>query len=507
MNFNPINNEIHMYIADEEVVCDQEIQVTEKLLNTSSTVLYNCYPKSWDIEKDYTKFYFPKDYSKFELMINNQKVFRGVVKRSGAINLSPFAPHYAKLQVLDLKTFLSEGFQLNFVLKDVTIKQAIQEIINAYADYDFTMGNINIGNKENEIIKNYNCNEKTPYDCLSYIADLTQSVWKTRYVDTLVFGEKIAIDFYSYENLPNGQHILYDKKYCDDNSIISITHSFDSDDYRNVQVVTADEVESNLTIENDFIVSGTEESFELDEPVANIKSVVLAGNNLTFGVDSEAINYDLTYKYDSNVVKLNKTNIAGTILKIEYYPVVAGRQKMKNSVEINRIATQNDNLGEIARYEKRDEAYSSQELGKIAQSYLYFKGKPLIELEVKTLNNDMWNVGDTCYFDNNNIEALEDLNGSYIVKAKNTQIIQNNADNTANVFYTYTLINNFNFESAINFFDNQRAKRIGNINDGEFINRYIDFDKNVNIIFNGFTTENLVVEAQNELEAELEFNL
>lgn len=503
MNLNAVNNSIQMFIAGEEVVCDKEIQIAEKLLNTSSTALYNCYPKSWETDKDYvSRFYFPKDYSKFELKINNVTAFKGVVKRSKPVNLSPFQPHWASLQVLDYKTFLSEGNQLNFVLKDVTIRQAIEQILEAYEGYNFIVGNLNIGDKANEVIKNYNCNEKTPYDCLNYIADLTQSVWLTRYD-----GDNIAIDFYSYDNLPSGKYILYDKEYFNTNSIVSVEYSFDSDDYRNVQIVTAEEVESNITIENQFIVNGVEETFTLDEPVSNIQSVTLAGNPITFGVEEENVNYGLYYKYNSNQVKLATTNIAGTVLKINYYPVVNGRQKLKNPVEINRIATQNSNIGEIARYEKRDEAYTSQELGQIAQSYLYFKGKQAVELEVKTLNNDMWNVGDTCYFDNKNIEALEDLVGNYIVKSKNTQIIQNNADNTAQIFYEYVLINNFNFESAVNFFDNQRAKRIGNINDGDFINRYVDFEDSVNIIFDGFTTEDLVVEAQNELEAELEFNL
>ena len=503
MNLDAVNNEIHMYIAGEEVVCDKEIQVAEKLLNTNSTALYNCYPLSWEEDKDYvSRFYFPKDYSKFEMVINGVVAFKGVIKRSAPIDLSPFKPHWAKLQVLDYKTFLSEGNQLNFVLKDVTIRQAIEQILEAYEGYNFVVGNLNIGDKENDVIKNYNCNEKTPYDCLSYIADLTQSIWLTRYD-----GDNIAVDFYSYDRLPSGKYILYDQNYCRNNSIVSINFSYDSDDYRNVQIVTAEEVQSNITLQNQFIVNGTEQIFLLDEPVSNIESVTLAGNSITFGVEETGVNYDLYYKYNSNQIKLSKYNIAGTLLRINYYPVVNGRQKLKNPVEINRIADQNNNIGEIARYEKRDEAYTSQELGQIAQSYLYFKGKQAIELEVKTLNNDMWNVGDTCYFDNNDIDALNDLVGNYIVKSKNIQIIQNNANNKAQIFYEYELINNFNFESAVNFFDNQRAKRIGNINDGDFINRYVDFEDSVNIIFDGYTMEDLEVEAQNELEAELEFNL
>lgn len=503
MNLNAVNSEIHMYIAGEEVVCDKEINVAEKLLNTNSTALYNCYPLSWEQDKDYvSRFYFPKDYSKFELVVNGVTAFKGVVKRSKPMNLSPFKPHWASLQVLDYKTFLSEGNQLNFVLKDVTIKQAITQILEAYEGYNFVVGKLNIGDKENDLIKNYNCNEKTPYDCLSYLADLTQSVWVTRYD-----GNNIAIDFYSYENLPTGKYILYDKEYCKNNSIVSIEYMFDSDDYRNVQIVTAEDVQSNLTIQNQFIVNGVEQTFILDEPVSNVQSVTLAGNPITFGVEETGVDYGLYYKYGSNEVKLKSNNIAGTILRVNYYPVVNGRQKLKNPVEINRIATQNSNIGEIARYEKRDEAYTSQELGLIAQSYLYFKGKQSVTLEVKTINNDMWNIGDTCYFDNNNIEALNDLVGNYIVKSKTIQIIQNNANNTAQIFYVYELINNFNFESAVNFFDNQRAKQIGNINDGDFINRYIDFEDSVNIIFDGYTMEDLEVEAQNELDAELEYNL
>lgn len=503
MNLTAINSEIHMYIAGEEVVCDKEIDVAEKLLNTNSTALYNCYPLTWETDKDYvSRFYFPKDYSKFELLVNGVTAFRGVIKRSKPVNLSPFQPHWATLQVLDYKTFLSEGNQLNFVLKDVSITQAIIKILEAYQGYNFVAGNIVIGEKANDIIKNYNCNEKTPYDCLSYLADLTQSVWFTRYD-----GNNIAVDFYSYDNLPTGKYILYDKTYFKNNSIVSITHEFDSDDYRNVQIVTAEEVQSNVILENQFIVNGVQQTFTLDEPVANIQSVTLAGNPITFGVEETGVEYGLYYKYNSNEVKLVSNNLAGTILKIKYYPVVNGRAKLKNPLEINRIATQNSNIGEIARYEKRDEAFTSNELGQIAQSYLYFKGRQAVTLEVKTINNDMWNVGDTCYFDNNDTEVLEDLVGTYIVKSKTIQIIQNNADNTAQIFYIYEMINNFNFESAINYFDNQRAKRIGNINDGDFINRYIDFEDSINVIFDGFTMEEIEVEAQNELEAELEFNL
>lgn len=503
MNLIPQTSTIHMYIDNEEIVCDKEFTVAEQLLNTSSTTLYNCYPLSWEQDKDYvSRFYFPKDYSKFEMIINGVTAFRGVVKRSAPMNLSPFMPHFTRLLILDYKTFLSEGNQLNFVLKDVTIEQAIERVLQEYSGYNFIVGNLNIGSKVSEMIKNYNCNEKTPYDVLSYIGDLTQSVWFTRYD-----GNNVAIDFYSYDNLPAGNPIIYSQEYFRENSIQKITYEFDSDDYRNVQILTADEVQSSLAITNEFIVNGVEQTFILDEPVSSIEAVTLAGSPIDFGVRTQGLEFSLNYNYNSKEITLVANNIAGTTLSITYYPVVAGRQKLKNPVEISRIANQQSNIGEIARYEKRNEAYTVKELGQIAQSYLYFKGKPQVVLEVITLNNNMWNIGQVVFFEINGITQLEDLSTSYIVKSKKIRTTQNNADNTAQIFYEYELINNFNFESAINYFNNQRAKNIGNINDGDFINRYIDFEKSTNIIFNGFSTSELVIEPEDELEAELDFVL
>ena len=59
---------IKILINNEEVVCDSNLQIKEEMLSTSSTILKNCYPKSWEDTKDYTNnFYFPKDYSKCEI--------------------------------------------------------------------------------------------------------------------------------------------------------------------------------------------------------------------------------------------------------------------------------------------------------------------------------------------------------------------------------------------------------------------------------------------------------
>ena len=118
---------MQMFIGGEEVVCSNQMTVTEELLATSSTVLNNCYPKSWETNQDYvSNFYYPLDYSLFELYQNNNLVFAGVVKNTGEISLNPFEPKYCSLQVLDFKTLLSEGETLEFVISNKTITEAIQ---------------------------------------------------------------------------------------------------------------------------------------------------------------------------------------------------------------------------------------------------------------------------------------------------------------------------------------------------------------------------------------------
>lgn len=59
---------IKMLINEEEVVSNKEFTIKEEMLSTSSTILNNCYPKSWEDTKDYVNnFYYPLDYSKFKL--------------------------------------------------------------------------------------------------------------------------------------------------------------------------------------------------------------------------------------------------------------------------------------------------------------------------------------------------------------------------------------------------------------------------------------------------------
>ena len=52
-------------INNEEVVSNKDFTIEEEMLNTSSVILNNVYPKSWENDKDYvSRFYHPNDYSK-----------------------------------------------------------------------------------------------------------------------------------------------------------------------------------------------------------------------------------------------------------------------------------------------------------------------------------------------------------------------------------------------------------------------------------------------------------
>lgn len=510
MNLIPNNLKIHMYINNEEVVCDKEINIIEQMTNTNTIILNNCYPLSWETDKDYkSKYYMPKDYSLFKLVAeyensnliteNNKQIitedgqriiisgddevvlFAGVIKRSSSINLNPNKPHFATLQVLDFKTFLSEGELFNFVIADKTIGDAIEYVISQYEGYNFTLGSLNIGDKVNDMINNYNCNQKTLYDVLEYFAQITNSVWTVRYIQ----DTQIAIDMYGLDNLPRNNDLIYDQNYCDDNSIIDISYSIDSTNYRNKQIMTSDLIISGTTIKEQYITNG--QQYTTYENIGNIVSAKLNGVEITIATTNDKENgetADLYYKVGSKTFELNEQVELGQILEIEYYSQIAGRQSIINQEEINRINNQLDNTGIIARYENRQDADTSSELNAIGQTYIQFKSKPEITLTVRTINNDMYNVGDVIYFDINNTVGLEDLTNDYAVKKKTIQIIQNNAEGTNNIFYTYELSNNYNFENEINYFDNQRAKIIGNIKEGDYINRYVENYKSFYITFN-----------------------
>ena len=78
---------IKVYINDEEVVCNKSFKISEEFLSTSSTILNNVYPASWEIDKDYvSRFYLPKDFSKCEIYNDDVLIFEGVVRNTGNIS-------------------------------------------------------------------------------------------------------------------------------------------------------------------------------------------------------------------------------------------------------------------------------------------------------------------------------------------------------------------------------------------------------------------------------------
>ena len=70
--------------------------------------------------------------------------------------------------------------------------------------------------------------------------------------------------------------------------------------------------------------------------------------------------------------------------------------------------------------------------------------------------------------------------------------------------YTYELTNNFNYENAVNYFDNQRAKNQGNIGEGETITRNIDLTNDALILFYDTNVEEIQVQNPTSLDFTLD---
>ena len=72
---------VQVFIGDTEVVSDKTFTIKEEMLATSSTILNNCYPKSWETDHDYvSRFFMPKDYSNCKIYRNSNLIFAGVVQ-------------------------------------------------------------------------------------------------------------------------------------------------------------------------------------------------------------------------------------------------------------------------------------------------------------------------------------------------------------------------------------------------------------------------------------------
>ena len=189
-----------MYLNNDEILASNEFTIVEPLLSTPSVILNNVMPKTWDSSKDYiSSFYYPLDYSILTIGdytggVLNELYFTGLVKNTGNISLNPRYPKYTNIQALGFKTYLSEGDTLDYVIYNKTILEALQMVIDSVADYGFQLGNYSIPN--NTIIGAYSTLNKTPYDVIQYLADISQSKWWTRSDGTTTY-----IDFYNVNDL------------------------------------------------------------------------------------------------------------------------------------------------------------------------------------------------------------------------------------------------------------------------------------------------------------------
>lgn len=485
---------IQILIDNEEVVCDKNLIIKQEMLTTPSIILDNVYPKSWELTKDYTSnFYYPKDYSMCKILQDNELIFAGIVKNTGNISLNPRYPHYASVQVLDFKDFLSSGDTLDFVISEKTITEAIQMIIDTIAPYGFVLGNLNILGAD-EIIGAYSTQNKTAYDVFQYIADITQSRWTTRMIDE----HTVAIDFYDPSLMPTGTPIEYTNEWFENNLIEDLNFNYGTYDYRNKQVMQSSEVFADIDYTETIIADGYNTEFMVSSNIGIMKRILVNGVEATFAVKTDEefeVEADFYYSSRKNEIESDSLYSSGTVITVTYTPLVEGRQIIYNNDEVTRVSNQLQRRGIIARYENRNDVMSSEELTKIGQSYIKYKGLPEIKLTVKTQSN-LWNVGNVVYFN----APLQELNTDYMVKSKEIHIIPS----INQVFYTFSLTSSFNSESEINYFDNQRSKNAGNISQGEYITRNIDLENSANIIFSNLTvTEIGTITGDNVLNSAL----
>lgn len=426
-------------------------------------------------------------YSSYDLL------FAGVVKKTGNISLNPRYPHYADIQVLDFKTFLSEGETLNFVIDNKTIGQAIDMVIDAIKSYGFIKGNIMLDDI-NEVIGAYSTDKKTAYDVFQYFSDITNSRWFTRMIDE----DTVAIDFYDTDKLPVKPKIEYTEDWFCNNLIDDMSYSIKTDDYRNKQILLSDEVFGS-TPYNDLLTSnGYDTSYTTTGKVASLTSAKIDGKDATFTTEAnkeDGVEADIYYKPGEVGITTNNQIGAGKVIEITYIPLVEGREIIINDEEVNRIGSQLNRNGVISRYENRNDTTSSDELRQIGQTYIKYKGKAEVTLKITSRKN-IYDIGDKVQFD----APLEDLSTEYMVKKKTTKYIV-----TANqLFYDYELSSSFNSESEINYFDNQRSKHKGNLSEGDYITRDIDITNSANIIWHDTSIDELSITGNNILDCALD---
>lgn len=488
-----------IYIDDVEVKCDNQFDIEEEFMNPSSIILTNVYPASWSVDDLLNNYYFPEDYTKCKIYKDDVLYFVGIVKNSADMELNPLKPHYCSLQILDPSTLLSEGTTLDYVIANKTVTEAINQVIASISDYGFVAGNIQIPEQYDTLIGAYSTLDKAPFDVFQYLSQISLTRWGTHMVDK----DTTAIDFFSPELLDNQGTIELTKDYCSQNNIESITYDYSTDDYRNRQIITSNEVYGNIEQSQTIITDGYSTSFTTEQKIGRINSITVNGTERTFATSDEkdlGITADFYYKVAENSFDSSETYSAGSEIEINYIPIIQGREITYNSAETSRISNNLNRNGTISRYENRTDVTSSKELQLVGQSYIKFNGMAKITLTIKS-RTDFLKLGGKYHFD----APIDELDGDYLVKTKKTSVTQSGEYNW--FIYEYELTNSFDVENEINYFDNQRAKANGNISQGEYVARNVDIENTANVVFSNLQITELEITGNNTLEAGLDMPL
>lgn len=262
----------------------------------------------------------------------------------------------------------------------------------------------------------------------------------------------------------------------------------------------SDEVYASINYTEILIANGYNNNFLTSSNIGNMWNISVNGVSKTFTTKANkdiGIEADFYYTPGKNQIESEENYSAGTQIQVVYQPLVKGRQIVYNNDEVDRIKNQTGRKGIIARYENRNDVLSSAELDKVGQSYIKYKGSAEINLKLVTDDKDIYNIGQIVHFD----APIDDLTQDYMVKRKEIKVI--NTTDQEKIFYTYELSSSFNSERAINWFDNQRNKASGNIQEGESITRNIDIENSANIIYNNLTISEITAIGDNILNCTL----
>jgi hypothetical protein len=314
----------------------------------------------------------------------------------------------------------------------------------------------------------------------------------------MVDEDTIAIDFFDPLLRPIEKEIESTKEYYKDNDIVDISFNYSTNDYRNKQIMTSEAVYGSILQSEKKVADGYNNTFVLENKIGTIISLKVNGiakSVITKNQQNLGYTGDFVYTPGKEILTAINSVATGSILLIDYYPIVRGREVILNASEISRVHTQTNRKGTISRYENRNDTTDSLELAKIGLSYIKYKGSAEIKLKVIS-KQDLFNVGELVKYDS----LVDDLDKTYMVKTKTIDMYLNAGD----IFYNYELTSNFNSENAINYFDNQRAKMNGNLGEGDTIIRDIDIENTATIIFYDTNIQETTLKNPTELDFALD---